>query len=191
MGPGAAGTAGSPQRSGNQHNTGAQGRLGREQALRTHTGTPYKASWGWGWVKMPPRPLSAIPSYGALEDHNPAASPQGRAPRAQDACLGPFVSVALFRERELPLSASQVRRLRSLLQRLHEFPEANEAPEPVIPAAPPLCHPLPHPALTKPGIWQESRKAAASFSSCFWSRTSSWQDSGKRTPAGRRESKEV
>lgn len=39
-------------------------------------------------------------------------------------------------------------------------------------------------SLTKLGIWQESRKAAASLSSCFWSRTSSWQDSGKRTPAG-------
>lgn len=38
------------------------------------------------------------------------------------------------------------------------------------------------PSLTKPGIWQESKKAAASFNSCFWSRTSSWQDSGNRTP---------
>lgn len=36
--------------------------------------------------------------------------------------------------------------------------------------------------LTKPGIWHDSRNAAASFSSCFWSCTSSLLDSGKRTP---------
>ena len=36
--------------------------------------------------------------------------------------------------------------------------------------------------LTKPGIWHDSKNAAASFSNCFWSCTSSLLDSGKRTP---------
>jgi len=41
--------------------------------------------------------------------------------------------------------------------------------------------------LTKPGIWHDSKNAAASFSNCFWSCTSSLLDSGKRTPRRARE----
>lgn len=48
-----------------------------------HTGTPYQACWGVGAGKDAPTPCLQSPYMGTLEDQTPAASPQGRAPRAQ------------------------------------------------------------------------------------------------------------
>lgn len=73
--------AGSPQRLGNKHNTGAQGRLSREQALCTHTGTPYKASWRVGVGKDAPTPSVCHPLIqGLWRTITPLPAPKGGHP---------------------------------------------------------------------------------------------------------------
>lgn len=137
-------------------------------------------------LPVPLPPPSAVPSHRGSEDQ--IQSVEGRA--EQILCLVPSLA-CLGQQPHLyhggkhsALPASQTSRSKQVtpgkVPQASRIRRGTRASNSIPCAAPNPCGT----SLTKPGIWQESRKAAASFSSCFWSRTSSWQDSGKRTPVG-------